>query len=143
MERYLGIDYGEKRLGIAISDRLGLTAQPKAYVSNSESMMNNIKHLISEYEITHIVLGLPLDTRGGKTLKSDEVESFGKILNEELNLPVLFYDERYSTKAVSRHLIDHGVRRNKRKEKVDSLAAAFFLQGFLDGKENSNKNKIS
>ena len=134
MDRYLGIDYGEKRLGIAISDPLGITAQPQPYILNSATMFNDLKCLCDDYDIVAIVLGLPLNRFGEDTDKSKEIRSFSEKLADALNLPVTLQDERYSTKAVTRTLLEADVSRKKRKEVVDSMAASFILQSFLDKK---------
>lgn len=131
-QRYLAIDFGEKRLGIAISDPLGLTAQPQPYIVNGPDMFRNIQTLIDEFNIGTVVCGLPQNRDGEDTQKTKEVRAFVSELETHIDCPICFQDERYSTKAVTRHLIDADVSRKKRKEVVDSMAAAFFLQGFMD-----------
>ena len=131
MKKYLGLDFGEKRIGVAISDGLGLTAQPKPFIYNNEATITSIKKIIEEENICAIILGLPKDREGKEGKKATEVRQFMKIL-ESLNLPIILQDERYSTVAVTKHLLTMDVKRKKRKQQVDSQAAAFILQGYLD-----------
>jgi len=130
--RYLGIDYGEKRVGIALSDPLGLTAQPRAFLANNKSLIAEIGDLLDEFEVTTIILGLPKDREGNDSAKALEVRAFAEKLKSAHPVDIVFKDERYSTKAVERHLIAADVSRGKRKKVIDSAAAAFILQGFLD-----------
>tara|TARA_A100001011_G_scaffold332506_1_gene359673 strand:+ start:92 stop:499 length:408 start_codon:yes stop_codon:yes gene_type:complete len=132
ISRILGLDYGSKRIGVALSDGLGLTAQPQAYISNNEDSLNKLQSLIEEHAISTVVLGLPLNQDGQDSPKSLEVREFAKTLSAISSVEIEFWDERYSTKAVTRQLIDQDMSRKKRKEKVDSQAAAFILQGYLD-----------
>lgn len=131
-ERILGIDYGEKRIGIAVSDALGLTAQSKPYIRNDEFVMQKLIETIEKYDIKLILCGLPKHTQGGVTEKEKEVKQFIESVKAQYSISVEFWDERFSTKAVTRHLISGGVSRKKRKEIIDSQAAAFILQGYLD-----------
>lgn len=135
MNRVLCIDYGERRVGIAVSDPLGLTAQAQPYIQNSKQLLVSLKELVNEFHVATIVVGLPLNRHGQDTQKTTEVRAFAESLKVEVDVPVVFQDERYSTKAVEKHLIAADVSRKKRKEVVDSLAAAFILEGYL-GKQN-------
>ena len=132
MNRLLCIDFGSKRMGVALSDPLGLTAQPYPFIPHDKAVITNIKNLIHEYNVTKIILGLPKSRDGGDSKKAVEVRAFGDRLQQETGLPLDYWDERYSTKASERHLIAAGVRRNKRKQVIDSQAAVFILQGYLD-----------
>jgi putative Holliday junction resolvase len=132
--RYLGLDFGEKRIGVAVSDPLGMTAQSHGYVFNDEKTLAAIKVFIEDYQIVGLVLGLPKNREGGDSKKAEHVRIFGKWLVDELALPIEYIDERFSTVAVTRHLIESGVNRKKRKQVVDGQAAAFILQGYLDAK---------
>jgi putative Holliday junction resolvase len=131
MNRVLCIDYGERRVGIAVSDPLGLTAQAQPYIENRKSLMADIKAVVDEFMAGTVVVGLPLNRHGEDSQKTTEVRAFAASLSETLGMPVVFQDERYSTKAVEKHLIAADVSRKKRKEVVDSLAAAFILEGYL------------
>lgn len=115
-----------------MSDPLGLTAQPIPYCPNTPEFITSIKKLCDEYEVQLLILGLPIAMSGKETEKSIEARALALQLEAELKLPVLLKDERLSTSAVTRHLIAADIRRNKRKEIIDSQAAAFILQGYLD-----------
>ena len=132
MTRLLAIDYGEKRIGIAISDGLGLTAQPKPFILNNDKTLESLKALIEEYEISTVYLGLPKDTRGGESKKSLEVRAFADVLKKQLAIPINFIDERFSTVAATKQLDEIGFNRKKQRHLIDSQAAAFMLQGVLD-----------
>lgn len=136
MERVLALDHGEKRIGVALSDPLGMTAQAQPFLSNNESFWTNLEALIKEKNVTSIVLGLPTNRMGDDTKKTTEVRAFAVELEAKTKLPIIFRDERYSTVAVERHLISADVSRKKRKQVVDGQAAAFILQGYLDRVSN-------
>lgn len=131
MKRVLCIDYGERRVGIAVSDPLGLTAQAQPYVENTKQLMSALIALVDEFQVATVVVGLPLNRHGEDTKKTTEVREFADKLKQDLSVPLVFQDERHSTKAVEKHLIAADVSRKKRKEVVDSLAAAFILEGYL------------
>lgn len=136
--RCLGIDYGERRIGLAISDLSNTIASSLAYLSNSKNIYEEIKEVVTKYNITHIIIGMPLLLNGDKGDKSSIVEDFSSKLesqlkNQELNgIEIIFEDERLTTVSAERILIEGDVRRKKRKTKVDSLAASLILQKFLD-----------
>lgn len=132
--RLLGLDYGEKRIGVALSDPLGLTAQPQTYIPNDDQTMAAVKALVTEYEVSTIVLGLPKNREGQDSAKATEVRAFGAALTECTGCDILYQDERFSTVAVNRTLLEADVSRKKRKEVIDSAAAAFILQGVLDAR---------
>ena len=132
MDRILGIDYGEKRVGLAISDPLGYTAQALGYVINDTNCITAIKQKVKEYDVQLIILGLPLNKDGEDSPKCKYVREFADSLKKDLSLDIKFWDERFSTVAVTRHLIEADVSRKKRKEVVDTQAAVFILQGYLD-----------
>ena len=128
----MGVDYGDKRVGIAISDPLGMTAQAKPYIYNTKSLIPNILTLIDEQNIQAIVVGLPQNRHGQDTAQTEKVRAFVDALKEQTLVDVSYWNEAYSSKAVTRTLIEGDVSRKKRKELIDSQSAAFFLQGFLD-----------
>ncbi|NDD67205.1 Holliday junction resolvase RuvX [bacterium] len=135
--RILALDYGEKRIGVAISDPLGMMAHPLAYVPAGDRAIGNIKQLCHEYDIAEIMLGLPKKMDGTESTKAGEVRAFGDVVAAEIGLPIVYRDERFSTVAVTRTLIDADMSRKKRKEVVDSQSAAFVLQGYLDYKKRN------
>jgi len=131
-DRVLAIDYGEKRIGLAVSDPLWLTAQPLSFLENNKIFFVESQKIIQEYDVKKIVLGLPKNLQGHDTAKTLEVRAFAEKLRKNLSMEVVFWDERFSTVAVNKFLIGADVSRKKRKKVVDSQAAAFFLQGYMD-----------
>ncbi len=131
--RILGIDYGERRIGIAISDPLGITAQALPFIPNTEKSVDAVNDLVKRYDVKKIILGLPKHNDGGETKSSELVRSFANLLMTKITqVDIDYWDERFSTAAVNRHLIEMDIRRDKRKAVVDGQAAAFVLQGYLD-----------
>ncbi len=133
--RYLGLDLGSRTIGLALSDRLGFTAQPIETWRRDGTLAEDLEHLrrlCEANEVDEFVLGLPLDGAGEVGRQARKVLEFARVLEETLGRPVRTWDERMSTRAVQRVLIDADVRRSKRKDVVDKLAAAYILQGFLD-----------
>jgi len=131
VERILAIDYGEKRIGIAVSDPLGLTAQPKPFLPNDKKLITNLLSLIEEYTIAQVLVGLPLHTKGHDSPKSLEVRKWVEVFKQHCSLPIRFVDERFSTQAAHRQLQASEISMKNRKTFIDSQAAAFFLEGFL------------
>jgi len=129
--RIIGIDYGEKRIGIAISDPLGITAQPAAVISN----ISELKAIVGQYEgIDEIVVGLPKTMKGELGIQAEKVLKFVEELKNAFQIPIKTWDERLTTSAVTKTLIAGGLSRKKRKKVIDKSAAAFMLQGYLDAK---------
>ncbi len=135
--RYLGLDFGSKTVGVAVSDPLNLTAQGVEIIRRPQEnklrrTLARIEELIEEYAVTDIVLGLPrnmnytIGERGEKTLE------FKEMLIRRTSLPVYLWDERLTTVSADKTMMEAGVRREHRKEYVDQIAASFILQGFLD-----------
>ena len=133
--RIIALDYGEKRIGVAISDALGLTAQPRPFIKQSNQVVSTIQQLIKENDIKEIIVGMPYNQEGKKNNKCLEIETFIDNLKGNVSIPVISYDERYSTVAASRQLQDLGYNQKKQRGKIDSMAAAFILQGYLDKKK--------
>jgi putative Holliday junction resolvase len=130
----MGLDVGEKRIGIAISDPMGWTAQGHS-VLNRGKLKNDLEHLAclcTEYEIEKIVLGFPRNMNGTVGPKGEEIKEFGRVLEEFLSLPLDYWDERLSTVEAQRVLLDANVSRQKRKGVIDKLAAMNILQGYLN-----------
>ncbi len=140
--RILALDVGSKRIGLAVSDGLGITAQGLGVIQRRtlEMDLEALRKTVSENEISSLLIGLPLNMNGTVGEKALEVKELGEILQKELGLPVEYQDERLSTKAVEGTLISADVRRSKRRQVVDKLAAAYILQGYLDRK-NSEKRR--
>jgi putative Holliday junction resolvase len=136
--RILCIDYGEKRLGMALSDELGVTAQPlgKIEAESREDQIKEIKKVAEEKGVSEVVVGFPLTLKGEVSHAASKVTAFATDLNRHLCLPVVTWDERLSTKQSEKVLIESGMRRKKRKQVVDSVAAAVILQSYLDARRN-------
>lgn len=142
--RILGLDYGSKTVGVAVSDLLGFTAQGVEIIRRkSENKMRQtlarIEELIAQYQVEEIVLGLPKNmnnTLGDRAEKSLELK---ETLERRTGLPVVMWDERLTTVSANRVLMETGVRRENRKEHVDEIAAVFILQGYLDYLANKNE----
>jgi len=132
--RTLGLDYGNRRIGVAVSDPLGLTAQPLPVIARTGDRKDiaEIGRRAAELGATSVVLGLPLLMNGDEGPAAVRAREFGARIEEELSLPVTMWDERLTTVQSERHLIDSGVRRERRKELRDSLSAMFLLQNVLD-----------
>ncbi len=130
--RLLGIDYGRKRLGLALTDPLGLTAQPLGAVPHDAKLMAKLKETIEEKEVEEVVIGYPRRLSGEPGEMAEEVERFGKKLGAQISQPIHYWDERLTTAESERLLIAADVRRSRRKEIRDAMAAALILQGFLE-----------
>ena len=135
--RILGIDYGDSRVGVAVSDLLGMTAQPVETITRKEEnklrkTCARIEELIVEYEVEEIVLGLPKNMNATEGVRVELTNEFKEKLERRTGLPVTFWDERLTTVAADRTMMEAGIRREKRKDYVDMLAAVFILQGYLD-----------
>jgi len=132
--RILALDYGSRRVGVAISDPLGLTAQPLTAIPREGDRKDiaAIGRLAAELEVTSVVVGLPLLMNGDEGPQAVRARAFGERLAAELSIPVTMWDERLTTAQSERHLIDSGVRRKRRKEIRDSLSAMLLLQSVLD-----------
>jgi len=130
--RILGIDYGEKRIGLAISDPLLIIAHPLTFVEKLE----DIKEIINKYpDLEEIVIGLPKSMSGEIKESAQKVLSFVEELKKQITVPIKTWDERLTTVAMQKSLISLGVSRKKRKKKIDQSAAAYMLQGYLDAKK--------
>ena len=142
--RIMGLDFGSKTVGVAISDPLLITAQGIEIIRRNEEnklrrTLARIEELIGEYDVEEIVLGLPKnmnDTLGERARLSEE---FKEKLERRTGLPVSMWDERLTTVAAEKAMIEAGIRREHRKEHVDKIAAVFILQGYLDLRENRGK----
>lgn len=129
--RSLGIDYGSVRTGLAISDELGMIANPLETVESSK-VIDRICAVVAEKNVKMIIVGMPRNMDGTYGPKCDETKLFIQKLQEKCQVPIRTWDERLTTKSVERMLIDADVSRKKRKEVIDKLAAQQILQGFLD-----------
>jgi putative Holliday junction resolvase len=131
----LGFDYGEKRLGVAVSDLLLMTANPVTIIQRStlDKDIEKIKEIIQDKSVGAIVYGLPLQMNGMEGDTAASVRKFAEEIAKKIDLPYIFWDERLSSRAVETFLIKEvDLSRNKRKQVLDSSAAAYILQGVLD-----------
>ncbi|MEW9077824.1 Holliday junction resolvase RuvX [Terrisporobacter glycolicus] len=136
--RIMGLDIGDKTIGVAVSDIMGLTAQGVTTIKRvgKKKDIEEIKRIISEKQVNKIVSGLPKNMNGTVGSQGEKVQKFCELLKEETNLPIEFWDERLSTVAAERSLIEGNVRRENRKKVIDMLAAVIILQGYLDLQRN-------
>ncbi|MHB8878788.1 MAG: Holliday junction resolvase RuvX [Myxococcaceae bacterium] len=134
--RTMGLDVGSKTIGVAISDELGLTAQALSTVrrSNLKTDLAELKAIASEHEVDRVVVGLPLNMDGSEGPRAAESRKLGASVEKALGLPVEYWDERLSTVAAERILIEADLSRKKRKGVIDQLAAGIILQGWLDAR---------
>lgn len=135
-ERILGLDYGSRRIGMAVSDPLGLTAQPLPPIPREGDRKDIVvlARLAADIGVTSVVLGLPLLLNGDEGPAAVRARAFGERLQSETSLPVTMWDERLTSVQSERHLIASGVRREDRKGIRDSLSAMFLLQAALDSR---------
>jgi len=138
VKRAMGIDYGDVRIGIAISDAMGWTAQGVETIKRQteEKDLGRIGELIREYDVETLVLGLPKNMNNTIGPRGEMSQQFAELLQQTFGLPVVLWDERLSTMAAERMLISADVSRKKRKQVVDKMAAAIILQNYLDSKSN-------
>lgn len=132
--RILGLDVGDKRIGIAISDEMGITAQGLTTLKRTKTQedMKQLIQLVQEKEVEKIVVGLPRNMNGTYGPQSDKVKEFMNRLPETLEAKVVYWDERLTTVAAQRALIEGDLSRKKRKLVVDKIAAVMILQSYLD-----------
>ena len=135
--RILGLDFGSKTVGVAVSDGLLLTAQGVETIERKDEnklrkTCTRIEELIAEYEITEIVLGLPKNMNNTEGERVEKTKAFGEMLERRTGLPVHYWDERLTTVAAEQILMESGVRRENRKAVIDKVAAGLILQGYLD-----------
>ena len=135
--RVVGLDFGSKTVGVAVSDGLLLTAQGVETIERKDEnklrkTCARIEELIAEYEITEIVLGLPKNMNNTEGERVEKTKAFGEMLERRTGLPVHYWDERLTTVAAEQILMESGVRRENRKAVIDKVAAGLILQGYLD-----------
>jgi putative holliday junction resolvase len=138
MARVLGIDLGSRRIGVAVSDGLGLTAQPRATLPRHGGMrdMESIAKAVKDADADRIVVGLPLDCEGKEGPAAQRARAFAEKLGTTLGLPVELCDESFSTVEAEDVLIAADLSRARRKQVVDKLAAAIILQRWLDARRS-------
>lgn len=133
--RIMGIDYGDSRAGIAVSDPFGWTAQGVASVKwqgNTNMLMDKIRQTIEKYGVEKIVVGFPVNMNGTIGPRGERTMEFIGLLNRQFNIDVVKWDERLSTVAANRTMHEIGTKTSKKKGLVDQIAAVYILQGYLD-----------
>jgi len=132
--RKLGIDYGSKYIGLAVSDRTNTIAQSKEVLKKNDlkDILKILKEYISNYEIDEIVVGMPTSLNGTKGPRAKKTDEFINFLNNHLEIKVTEWNERYTTMIAEKSMIEADLSRKKRKQLVDKIAAALILQNYLD-----------
>ena len=137
MERIIGLDFGSKTTGVAVSDPFGWTAQGVEIIRRKEEnklrkTLARIEELVKEYGASRIVLGLPKKMNNSLGDRAEKSLAFKEMLERRTGLPVVMWDERLTTVAADRTMMEAGIRREHRREYVDEIAAVFILQNYLD-----------
>lgn len=132
--RILAIDYGERRIGLAISDPLFITAQGLDTLDRKRKAnpVTAILHIVREFEVRLVIIGMPLTMKGRKEDTAERVEQFAAELRQAIDIPIEYVDERLTSAAAKRALIEMGYKTGHRKELVDRVSAVFILQTYLD-----------
>ncbi len=144
--RIMGLDFGSKTVGVAVSDSLLITAQGLEIIRRKEEnklrrTLARIEELIEEYEVEEIVLGLPKNMNATEGIRVELTKEFREKLERRTGLPVIMWDERLTTVVAEKAMIEAGIRRENRKEYVDKIAAALILQGYLDSRSHNNESQ--
>lgn len=140
MKRILAIDYGTKRIGLALSDPLGLTAQPLPFVkfSNLSALIQDLKKIVQEKSVQLIIVGLPKNMDDSLGPKAQECMQAAQTIEKELGIEVQMLDERLTSRQAENILVNEfDMSRQRRKELVDSMSAAILLQSYLDAQSRS------
>ena len=132
--RILGLDIGEKRIGVALSDPIGILASPLTQISRTgtRAAIEAILELVRQHEVECIVAGLPYSMDGSLGQQAERIQDFLQKLSERLDIPVETWDERYTTVAAESKMIEAGIGKERRKKQIDAAAAALILQEYLD-----------
>ena len=144
--RILGLDFGSKTVGVAVSDELLITAQGVEIIrrksqSKLRQTLARIDELVGEYKVEKIVLGYPKNMNNTEGDRCEKTKEFKEMLEKRCGLPVILWDERLTTVAADQSMMEMGIRRENRKEYVDEIAAIFILQGYLDYLSNHPEEK--
>jgi len=135
MKRWLGLDLGNVRIGVALSDLLGMTAQPLKVLKSEGTQKDLIAigEMVNEYEVTQVIVGLPINMDGTESKQTQKIRDFTQKLSNRLNVSVFFVDERLTSRQAERMMSESGVTSKKQRGKVDQIAAAILLQAALKG----------
>lgn len=145
--RWMGLDFGTKTVGVAISDELGITAQPVETITRKSNTklrktLARIEQLVLEYRITDIVLGYPKNMNNSEGARVEATKEFGEMIKKRVGLPVIFWDERLTTMESERILIEKNIRRENRKAYIDQMAAVLILQSYMDARTMREKEEL-
>ena len=134
--RYLAIDHGEKRTGLAVSDASETIVSPHSIITTQSSteLLRQVVSVVGEEEIEAVVIGLPFNMDGTEGPRAKKVREFAKLLSEKIPVPILFHDERLSSFEAEHLIIDLELTRKKKKKRLDAIAAAQILKAFLETK---------
>jgi putative Holliday junction resolvase len=138
--RILGIDFGTRRIGVSISDPLHIIAQSLVTLANDTTVLQAIRDIVRREDVEMIVVGMPFNLKGEKASKAQEVEKFIGRLEEAIPVAVIRWDERFTSSLAHDTMIRMGTKRKERREdrgRIDAMAAAIMLQGFLDSQKRS------
>ncbi|MDA3813757.1 MAG: Holliday junction resolvase RuvX [Candidatus Cloacimonetes bacterium] len=130
--RLMGIDFGEVRIGIALSDPLQIISQPFRVIPNNDNTLSEIQDIIKTEEVEKIILGLPLNLDGEDTKKTLEVREFAEILISNIDVPVIFWDERYSSVEANEELEEMGYSFAESRKVIDKVAASIILKRYME-----------
>ncbi|MDD4310399.1 MAG: Holliday junction resolvase RuvX [Candidatus Cloacimonetes bacterium] len=132
--RIMAVDYGEKRIGIALSDPMRIFAKPLLVIANQgeEEVLSSLQHLITQHQVSLILVGMPYAIDGSNTPKTEETQVFLEMLKHNVNIPVLFQDERYSTCDADAELKKLGYTWQEARKIKDAMAACIFLKDYLN-----------
>lgn len=140
MERLLGLDIGSKRIGVAVSDEMGMIASPVKTIDAQTDVAAELRLLVATYNAARLIVGLPVGMSGREGPQANDVRKVADKLGRDLGIEIVYSDERLSSAVANQALIGQGKRRDKRKQHIDSMAAAVILQGYLDSQRwNSGK----
>jgi len=128
----MGIDFGEVRIGIALSDPLQIISQPYRVIPNDDDTISEIKNIIKSEEVRKIILGLPLNLDGKDTKKTLEVREFSEVLKSNVNIPVIFWDERYTSVEANEELKHMGYGIAESRKVIDKVAASIILKNYME-----------
>jgi putative holliday junction resolvase len=142
MSRIIALDVGDKRIGVALSDPLGLTAEPLMVITRTASIkadLRTVEELLQQHEVSKIVIGMPVMLAGQEGVQAGKVREFVERLSRRVRIPVVTWDERLSTVEAERLLLRADQSRSKRKQVIDKIAAAVILQGYLAANTERNE----
>ena len=145
--RIMGLDYGTKTVGVAVSDELGITAQGVETIFRKSprklrQTLARIRELADRYEVSRIVVGYPKNLNNTLGERAQAAKEFSEMIGKRCGIPVVLWDERLTTMQSERILVEGGVRRENRKEHIDRMAAALILQSYMDAVKMSNSDGV-